>query len=274
MRFLNLFVFFIYLFVSSFDTSNSTNEQSQANEAFVVFIQSDLDPQSYNDKSNFNMIWGKIMPELLLKIVEREGATCFFYPLNEDTKGANSLFKPDLRELFKQTDYRRKRTLNESIEIYKRSHANRMMNQSNYQDILSSFLVMKSLKDNLANVRTIRIIFISDMVHYITTGETTDAEKGIYNFAYEYSLNMFRQNIEKGILYDEIRLQPIIGDNVKQVLLVYSIFLPRGDDREEISSSIRNELDTVWRAFFGKIGAKKVRLNLSVDSIDQIFSDF
>ncbi len=267
-----IFLFFIISMFFLLQTDNQS-QQHQKNEVFIVFIQSDLDSQSNTDKSNFVLIWKQIMPELLQRIAKRKDALVLLYPLNENTSEVEQISSVDLRKLFGQTPYKQEKILNKCIGSLKKEHAKLMKKDNNFQDIVSSYLVLTKLRDNLLDIKKIKVIFISDMVHYLTSGESTDSEKGLFNFAYEYSLDVFNQNIKNNILYEKIEIGSILNKNINQDLKIFSFFLPRGEEREKLSDSIRDKLDNVWKAFFKKIGSGKTRLNLLPESIDQIFLD-
>lgn len=273
------FLFTIFLFVIAFNLRLSADDNPISKCTCVIFIQSDLIPDSESDKNNFIKIWDEIVKELYYKICENKNkiSKIFLYPLNKNTKDAILLSDIDHIRLTIGTPYRVSRNFEESLEKCKIEHAKILESEaSNIQDIIGSYTVLNIIKNNFTDVAIVKVIYISDMVHYQSRLEETDSENGIFNFANDYSLAQFESQINDSIINDvdgAIPIQPLLNSEHQQKLEIYSIFLSRDNRRDKISSSVRIKVDKVWHKFFSKMGASLIRLNLSINTIAEIFNN-
>jgi len=236
-------------------------------EKYIVFVQSDLSDRFESDAKNFNSIWGTHIPTLFKRVAKKEDVCIEIYPLCHETANANSMLIFNSASLKDKMEYDKGKKRKEAEEQARRMHASILANHNNQQqDIIGSIALLMAKKDASLEIDRTKIIYISDMIHYNTAIDQTDSEKGLFNFESFYSLGIFERTIQQGFLYgrtgNKIKIKRLVDDNKKQILEIYSVYLPPG--KRPIPAEVLVKTPEVWRDLFKALGASTIRLNLSL----------
>jgi hypothetical protein len=270
-------------------TTDGKQSTEVSNEAYVIFIQSDSGFKG-NDNRCFDYVWQEkgIIHLLFARLSRLSNTKIYLYPLNAQTANAIPLFStdtPSVREAFAPfkvpivgTPYtieRKKKKLAKELRGIVRDYAEKHEailgdpDKAKVQNIRDSIEVLENLtKGDLKEASIIKVIYLSDMIHYDTTGITSD-EEDQFNFMVPYSLELFDKKIRvQGMLKNDYKLESLLTNDSKQSLYIFTVSLPC--DRKPLSYP-RPKLDAVWQTVFTKIGARPEHISLNHISIDPIF---
>lgn len=264
------------IFVISSISCNTRNETKKASHkvVLIVFLQSDLKSTSPDDVQNFELIWDSILNKLFAKIFDTSNNAnvkkIFFFPLNKITKNSSALINEDISALIKGPPYKIKKNFEAFLQQAKNNHLSILKAPNNdFQDILGSYFILHQIRDCVSNdiseddITVIKVVYISDMIHYEASINDMDSERGIFNFASDFSVGKFIEQLANSRIGPSPKIEPIF--NNKQQLEIYSVCLGRDN-----AVSDPHLVNGAWRKFFTIIGATKIELFLHTNSLDQI----
>src|SRR5262249_17809338 len=135
------------------------------------------------------------------------------------------------------------------------------------QDIVSTvrFLLTNRRKFIGENVGTIKLVYLSDMLHYNCDMASMDPEAGYWNFMSLDAVEKFQSQIDQGVLYHHdgeittvnVPIEPLV-DTDEAALEVYSVSIPRLSCEVLPSQEVNRVLATgqvqkTWERLFGKM---------------------
>ncbi|HEX2218015.1 MAG TPA: hypothetical protein VHG35_04380 [Gemmatimonadales bacterium] len=253
----------------------------------MIFLQSDYADTNPCGRQKFEAVWGPAgMQPLIQRIAERyaavqdssltvdaqvftlnanPGALASFTDLSPAWADGRQLRMPSSR------DY----AIEDITAELQTRHRGVLADaeQRNLQNVARGVLALVNGRSQFfgAGTRTVRVVFLSDMLHYNAGARDTDVERGRFNLADEYSRDLFAHAVSEGTLPPSMPLTDL-GPDIR--FEVYSVRVPRCTNEPWSGGTtpdfpeIYGAVDQIWYDVFTRLGADRVELGrTSVDGI-------
>jgi hypothetical protein len=242
------------------------NEQKNKKKpaALIVFVQSDLKLNNESDYRIFQSIRDKKIEEVVKKNrdVCPEITSVVICPLCADTDKNGELEEVQLQD--SDTNYEKDKKIEHFLLVTKNKYRKFLDNYvgNTSQDIVGAYYYLKGRQDKYREYGEIRVVFISNMIHYLATADDYDLNTEFITFRAIDCLEAFRNQVNEGKIktkYGAVELNKLFDG---KDFIVWStkpdLDGARGDDGQTRGFDI----DGLWRDFFTKIGATEVRMNM------------
>ena len=268
--------------------------------ATIVFVEADVPPPASEPGDSCSAakreaIWSEaesLLSAYWRRAVQAPGASkwsLWMYPLNSAPGAGKEIVRLGSRELADVTNAKGlTRTQREKDGWKKYAQAakleyERSLEQHPRQDIVGAIRYILTNRNKFVGeeVGTIKLVFISDMLHYNCDANSVDPEAGYWNFLSLDTVEKFQKQIDEGVLYHQdgevtsvnVSIEPFVKKSDDRTLQVFSISIPRQSCERIPSQEVNRILATgqiqkTWERLFEKMNAKSVLL--SVDS-DRVF---
>lgn len=150
------------------------------------------------------------------------------------------------------------------------------------QDIVGTvpFLMTNRNKFISEDVGVVKVVYISDMLHYNCDAASIDPEAGYSNFLNLDAVEGIQRQIDENALYRHdgeltsvsVPVEPFVDKNGERLFEVYSVAMPRLACESVPASEVQRimatgQIQKTWERLFGKMNAKTVLLNVDTDRV-------
>jgi hypothetical protein len=150
------------------------------------------------------------------------------------------------------------------------------------QDIVGTvpFLLTNRNKFISEDIGVIKVVYVSDMLHYNCDASSIDPEAGYWNFLSLDAVEIFQRQIEEGALYRHdgelssvsVPIEPLVDKSGDRLLEVYSVSVPRlaceSIPTQEVGRILATgQIQKTWERVFAKMNARTVLLNVDTDRV-------
>lgn len=150
------------------------------------------------------------------------------------------------------------------------------------QDIVGTvpFLLTNRNKFISEDVGVVKVVYISDMLHYNCDAASIDPEAGYSNFLSLDAVERFQRQIDEDALYRHdgeltsvsVPVEPFVEKNGDRLFQVYSVAMPRlaceSIPAQEVQRIMATgQIQKTWERLFGKMNAKTVLLNVDTERV-------
>lgn len=246
------------------NTPINTPQTVKKHVALIVFVQSDLNKNNDSDYSTFQSIRDKDITEAIDKNIKEcpDIDLMEIYPLYANTHEAREFGTVEIST--SDIDYDKKAKIKHFL-IDSENQYGQFLDDSTgnkFQDIVGAYYFLKNHQDTYSKYDEIRVVFISDMIHYRASINDYDINTDYITFRSFDCLEAFKKQVNEG------KIKTNNGSNDLQKLFNGKKFVvwtvkpdldgPRSNDEETRGFDI----DGLWREFFTKIGATEVKMNM------------
>lgn len=241
-------------------------------QRFLIYVESDLD-ESPCRSAKFDRIWTDNMRSVIEMVYERarelkrKGVQLDveLYALDASAhQRIGALGSNDWQELRYDTDWAE--GVDDKVRSFRRSHK-AIIKRPVHQNVIASVatIIARSRELFAPGVESVRLIYVSDMLHY-NEWVSTDSDGGMFNFFDDDSRREFAVNVTENKLYGSIALQDIAG---MTDFRVYSIDVSRSPcepwPRRFVPDYDRLNYESrpIWDRLFRTLGAADVVLGLT-----------
>ena len=284
-------------------TANAGNNRSRPDVATVVFVEADLQPRAAeSDEKERGSSCAAAKAESIWKEAEKLIASywtmairapvgarwsLWMYALNGAGAGSE-LIKIGPNELADVVKARGvTRTARQQDGWKKYAEAAKAKYEKSFephprQDIVGTvpFLLTNRNKFISEDVGVVKVVYISDMLHYNCDAASNDPEAGYSNFLSLDAVERFQRQIDEGALYRydgqltsaTIPVESFVDKNSDWLFEVYSVAMPRlacesipAPEVQRIMAT--GQIQKTWERLFRKMNAKTVLLNVDTDRV-------
>ena len=284
-------------------TANAGNNRSRPDVATVVFVEADLQPRAAeSDEKERGSSCAAAKAESIWKEAEKliasywtmavrapAGArwSLWMYALNGAGAGSE-LIKIGPNELADVVKARGvTRTARQQDGWKKYADAAKAKYEKSFephprQDIVGTvpFLLTNRNKFISEDVGVVKVVYVSDMLHYNCDAASNDPEAGYSNFLSLDAVERFQRQIDEDALYRHdgeltsvsVPVEPFVDKNGDRLFEVYSVAMPRLGCESIPAPEVQRimatgQIQKTWERLFRKMNAKTVLLNVDTDRV-------
>jgi hypothetical protein len=277
----------------------SGDSHEREDVATIAFIEADVPaPGADSDEScsaaKRDAIWAEaenLLSSYWKRAVQAPGASkwsLWMYPLNSAPGAGKEIVRLGPRELADVNGAKGlTRTQREKDGWKKYAQAAKLvyeksLEQHPRQDIVGAVRYILTNRNKFVGdeVGTIKLVFISDMLHYNCDAGSVDPEAGYWNFLSLDTVEKFQKQIDEGVLYHQdgettsvnVPIEPFIKKPDDRTLQVFSVSIPRHNCERIPAQDVNRILATgqiqkTWERLFEKMNAKSILLNVDSDRV-------
>ena len=232
--------------------------------ALIVFVQSDLKMNKDSDYGIFKSIRDEKIAEAVKQNIKEcpEITSVEIRPLGFNTIVADDFANID--QLGPDYDYDKNTKIEQLLLNFVGKYGQYLdaSTDNNCQDIVGAYYFLKGSQDRYSKYDEIRVVFISDMIHYLSTLDDYDLNTDNITFKSLACLEAFKRQIEGGKIKTKsgyVDMQKLYkGKN-----FIVSVIKPSLSGERASNNETRTyDINDLWKEFFTKIGATEVKMNM------------
>jgi hypothetical protein len=288
--------------LSNSRTANAGNKRSRPGVATIVFVEADLPPAGESDENERNSgcaaakaesIWTeaeKLLASYWTRAVRAPAGapwSLWMYALNGDGAGPElvRIGPNELADVVRARGVSRIERQQDGWSKY--AEAAKAKYEKSFephprQDVVGTvrFLLTNRNKFISEDIGIIKVVYVSDMLHYNCDAASIDPEAGYWNFLSLDAVERFQRQIGEGALYRHdgeltsvsVPIEPLVDKSDDRLFEVYSVAIPRlaceSIPTQEVHRILATgEIQKTWERLFGKMNAKTVLLNADADRV-------
>jgi hypothetical protein len=284
-------------------TANAGNKRSRPGVATIVFVEADLPPGAGESDENernsgcaaakAESIWTeaeKLLASYWTRAVRApagERWSLSMYALNGDGAGRElvRIGPNELADVVKARGVARIERQQDGWSKYAeaaKAKYKKSFEPDPRQDIVGTvrFLLTNRNRFISDDIGIIKVVYVSDMLHYNCDAASIDPEAGYWNFLSLDAVETFQRQIGEGALYRadgeltsvSVPIEPLVDKSDDRLFEVYSVAIPRLTCESIPAQEVRRilatgEIQKTWEHLFGKMNAKTVLLNVDTDRV-------